>query len=52
MGGAVPPLPQYAFMAWYSVGGSTGIESVWDLHEILLSKITPRYDKGETWKRT
>jgi len=24
MGGAVPPLPQYAFMAWCSVGGSTG----------------------------
>jgi hypothetical protein len=24
MGGAVPPLPQYAFMAWCSVRGSTG----------------------------
>jgi hypothetical protein len=24
MGGAVPPLPQYAFMAWCSVMGSTG----------------------------
>jgi len=24
MGGAIPPLPQYAFMAWYSVRGSTG----------------------------
>jgi len=24
MGGAVPPLPQCAFMAWCSVGGSTG----------------------------
>jgi hypothetical protein len=23
MGGAVPPLPQYAFMAWCSVRGST-----------------------------
>jgi hypothetical protein len=23
MGGAVPPLPQYAFMAWCLVGGST-----------------------------
>jgi len=22
MGGAVPPLPQYAFMAWCSVGGA------------------------------
>jgi hypothetical protein len=25
IGGAVPPLPQYAFMAWCSVRGSTGI---------------------------
>jgi hypothetical protein len=25
MGGAVPPLPQYAFMAWCAVRGSTGI---------------------------
>jgi hypothetical protein len=24
MGGAVPPLPQYAFIAWCSVRGSTG----------------------------
>jgi hypothetical protein len=24
MGGAVPSLPQYAFMAWCSVRGSTG----------------------------
>jgi hypothetical protein len=24
MGGAVPPLPQYAFMTWCSVRGSTG----------------------------
>jgi len=24
MGGAVPPLSQYAFMAWCSVRGSTG----------------------------
>jgi len=24
MGVAVPPLPQYAFMAWFSVRGSTG----------------------------
>jgi hypothetical protein len=24
MGGAVPPLPQYGFMAWCSAGGSTG----------------------------
>jgi hypothetical protein len=24
MGGAVSPLPQYAFMAWCSVRGSTG----------------------------
>jgi hypothetical protein len=24
MGGAVPPFPQYAFMAWCSVRGSTG----------------------------
>jgi hypothetical protein len=24
MGGAVPPLPQYAFMAWCSARGSTG----------------------------
>jgi hypothetical protein len=24
MGGAVPPLAQYTFMAWCSVGGSTG----------------------------
>jgi hypothetical protein len=24
MGGAVPPLPHYAFMAWCSVRGSTG----------------------------
>jgi len=24
MGGAVPPLPQYAFMAWCSIRGSTG----------------------------
>jgi hypothetical protein len=24
MGGAVPSLPQYAFMAWCSVSGSTG----------------------------
>jgi hypothetical protein len=24
MGGTVPPLPQYAFMAWCSVRGSTG----------------------------
>jgi hypothetical protein len=24
MGGAVPPLPQYAFMAWCSVGGAQG----------------------------
>jgi hypothetical protein len=24
MGGAVPPLPQYAFVAWCSVRGSTG----------------------------
>jgi hypothetical protein len=24
MGVAVPPLPQYAFMAWCSVGGNTG----------------------------
>jgi hypothetical protein len=25
MGGALPPLPQCAFMAWCSVGGSTGM---------------------------
>jgi len=24
MGGVVPPLPQYAFMAWCSVRGSAG----------------------------
>jgi hypothetical protein len=24
MGGAIPPFPQYAFMAWCSVRGSTG----------------------------
>jgi hypothetical protein len=24
MGGTVPPFPQYAFMAWCSVRGSTG----------------------------
>jgi hypothetical protein len=24
MGGAVPPLPKYTFMAWCSVRGSTG----------------------------
>jgi hypothetical protein len=24
IGGAVPPLPQYALMAWYSVRGSAG----------------------------
>jgi hypothetical protein len=28
MGGALPPLPQYAFMAWCSVRGSTGHLSV------------------------
>jgi len=25
MGGAVPPLPQYAFVAWYWVRESTGL---------------------------
>jgi hypothetical protein len=25
MGEAVPPLPQYAFMGWYSVRESTGV---------------------------
>jgi hypothetical protein len=37
MGGAVPPLPQYAFIAWCSVGGAQGIlqlfaESVYYTH--------------------
>jgi hypothetical protein len=29
MGGAVPPLPQYAFLAWCSVRGSTGTHTYW-----------------------
>jgi len=28
MGGAVPPLPQYAFMAWCSVRGSAGDNNI------------------------
>jgi hypothetical protein len=33
MGGAVPPLPQYAFMAWCSVRGSTGTGSIVSINE-------------------
>jgi hypothetical protein len=34
VGGAVPPLPQYAFMAWCSVRGSTGTTVPFTLHTL------------------
>jgi hypothetical protein len=34
MGGAVPPLPQYAFMAWCSGGAQVFV----DLLEIILTE--------------
>jgi hypothetical protein len=53
MSGAVPPLPQYAFMAWCSVRGSTVIIEgcqCYQLHAklhliILLSRLTPYADE-------
>jgi hypothetical protein len=35
MGGAVPPLPQYAFMAWCLVRGSTGT-GLFTMHNLRL----------------
>jgi hypothetical protein len=37
MGGAVPPLPQYTFMPWCSVGRSTGTTLLLLLHANLFS---------------
>jgi len=46
MGGAVPPLPHYAFMAWCSVRGSTGAN-------LLTFIILPIAVYGcETWSLT
>jgi len=36
--GAVPPLPQYAFMAWSSVRGSTGTTLPLGLNYLYLKK--------------
>jgi hypothetical protein len=41
MGGAVPPLPQYAFTAWCSVGRSTGTASL--MTEMFSQLVHARY---------
>jgi hypothetical protein len=42
MGGAVLPLPQYAFMAWCSVRGSTGkCKSYQSAHYAVFSSLPP-----------
>jgi hypothetical protein len=46
MGGAVPPLPLYAFMAWCSVRGSTGTTLPFTFFIIL--NVEPQYvDQGQ-----
>jgi hypothetical protein len=52
MGGAVPPLPQYAFMAWCSVRGSTGTTSLFislKNVECLLRFKLSKYSRREHW---
>jgi hypothetical protein len=57
MGGAVPLLPQYAFMAWCSVRGSTGItfmnlfEHLVGLFGLVISKDCTYTGQHNTEKR-
>jgi hypothetical protein len=45
MGGALPPLPQYAFMAWCSVRESTGTTLPLALLDILQKTSDREYYK-------
>jgi hypothetical protein len=48
MGGAVPPLPQYAFMSWCSVRGSTGTGDNFMHEYVSLISVTEHINRVST----